>query len=187
MLSGIGTLAKIRSQWPSARVQNGCKPIARAFRELGVPHNADFIYLWAPAFMSDLTLGLADRGVAASRIHTEVFGAGPTITPGVTEAPRRHRTCRPGVSAPVRWCRSLGAGSMFAGGSRSRACSSLPKHATYRCDGRAVRGFAIRVRRDLWLGLSATGLSRLMHRRTAMCWSAAASLRAMSSVICDES
>jgi ferredoxin len=39
--------------------------------------------------MSDLTVGLADWGIAASRIHTEIFGAGPSITPGVAASPRR--------------------------------------------------------------------------------------------------
>ncbi len=38
--------------------------------------------------MSDLTAGLAAWGIAAGRIHTEAFGAGPSMTPGIAAAPR---------------------------------------------------------------------------------------------------
>ena len=61
----------------------------RVLQELGVPRNADFYICGPPAFMSDLTAGLAAWGVAASRIHTEIFGAGPSKTPGVAASPRR--------------------------------------------------------------------------------------------------
>ena len=54
-----------------------------ALRELEVPRDADFFICGPPAFMSELTAGLIAWGVAASRIHTEIFGAGPSITPGV--------------------------------------------------------------------------------------------------------
>jgi len=81
----------------------------RALRELGVPQNADFYICGPPAFMSDLTLGLADWGVAASHIHTEVFGTGPTMTPGVAKAPHRppHMPAgRPGTGPLVSFARS---------------------------------------------------------------------------------
>jgi ferredoxin-NADP reductase len=61
----------------------------RVLQELGVPRNADFYICGPPAFMSDLTVGLAVWGIAASRIHTEIFGAGPSITPGVAALPHR--------------------------------------------------------------------------------------------------
>ena len=58
-------------------------------QELDLPRNADF-YICGPAtFMSDLTAGLAALGVAPDRIHTELFGAGPSRTPGVAASPRR--------------------------------------------------------------------------------------------------
>jgi ferredoxin len=38
--------------------------------------------------MNDLTAGLATLGIARDRIHTELFGAGPSITPGVVAATR---------------------------------------------------------------------------------------------------
>jgi ferredoxin-NADP reductase/MOSC domain-containing protein YiiM len=58
-----------------------------ALRDLGVPQDADF-YLCGPAgFMTDLTAGLGAWGVAASRIHSEAFSAGPAMTPGIAAAP----------------------------------------------------------------------------------------------------
>ena len=60
-----------------------------ALEELGVPRNADF-YLCGPAtFMTDLPAGLARWGVTADRIHTETFGAGPSLTPGVASTPHK--------------------------------------------------------------------------------------------------
>ena len=58
-------------------------------RELEVPRNADFFICGPSAFMSDLTAGLAAWGIARSRIHTELFGSGPSITPGVVSSPQR--------------------------------------------------------------------------------------------------
>jgi ferredoxin-NADP reductase/MOSC domain-containing protein YiiM len=59
-----------------------------ALRRLNVPQGADF-YLCGPAsFLRDLKRGLADSGVPAGRIHTEVFGPGELRTPGITESPR---------------------------------------------------------------------------------------------------
>ncbi len=58
-------------------------------RELGVPRNADFFICGPSAFMSDLTAGLAAWGVATGRIHTELFGAGPSNTPGIATSSRR--------------------------------------------------------------------------------------------------
>jgi ferredoxin-NADP reductase/MOSC domain-containing protein YiiM/ferredoxin len=66
---------------------------AAVLRELGsVPRDADF-YMCGPAgFMTGLTVGLTAWGVAASRIHSELFGAGPAFTPGIaaTEAKPPH-------------------------------------------------------------------------------------------------
>ncbi len=58
-------------------------------RELEVPRNADFFICGPSAFISDLTAGLVAWGVATSRIHTELFGSGPSMTPGVVSSPRR--------------------------------------------------------------------------------------------------
>jgi len=51
--------------------------------ELGVPRDADFYICGPAAFMTDLPAGLASWGVTADRIHTEAFGAGPALTPGI--------------------------------------------------------------------------------------------------------
>ena len=58
-------------------------------RELEVPRNADFFICGPSAFMSDLTAGLAAWGIARGHIHTELFGAGPSRTPGVVSSPQR--------------------------------------------------------------------------------------------------
>jgi ferredoxin-NADP reductase/MOSC domain-containing protein YiiM/ferredoxin len=60
-----------------------------ALRELEVPRNADFFICGPPAFMRDLTAGLAAWGVAPGRIHSELFGAGPSLTPGIAASPSR--------------------------------------------------------------------------------------------------
>ena len=60
-----------------------------ALRALDVPRDADFFICGPPAFMRDLTAGLSAWGVASRRIHTELFGAGPSITPGIEASPRR--------------------------------------------------------------------------------------------------
>jgi ferredoxin-NADP reductase/MOSC domain-containing protein YiiM len=56
---------------------------------LGVPREADFYLCGPPAFLEDFTAGLGAWGVAGDRVHTEIFGSGKPITPGVKEAPRR--------------------------------------------------------------------------------------------------
>jgi ferredoxin-NADP reductase/MOSC domain-containing protein YiiM len=60
----------------------------RLLQELEVPRDADFYLCGPPAFMSDLTGGLAGWGVAASRIHTEIFGSAAPSTPGIAVSPR---------------------------------------------------------------------------------------------------
>jgi ferredoxin-NADP reductase len=61
----------------------------RALEELGVPRDADFYLCGPPAFMSDLTSGLKAWGVAGDRVHTEMFGSAPSMTPGVAATPHR--------------------------------------------------------------------------------------------------
>ena len=61
----------------------------RVLQELNLPRDGDFYICGPSTFMSDLSAGLAGLGVATDRIHTEMFGAGPSITPGVAASPRR--------------------------------------------------------------------------------------------------
>jgi ferredoxin-NADP reductase len=72
-------------------------------QELGVPRDGDF-YLCGPTdFMSGLTAKLAAWGVAAHHIRTEIFGSGPSKTPGVAAVARRpaHPPDAPGGSGPL--------------------------------------------------------------------------------------
>jgi ferredoxin-NADP reductase/MOSC domain-containing protein YiiM len=50
---------------------------------LGIPGSAHFYLCGPPMFMDDLSSGLRTNGVPASRIHSEVFGSLPPITPGI--------------------------------------------------------------------------------------------------------
>jgi len=59
------------------------------FDEIGVPRGAD-VYLCGPArFMADMKEALASLGVAAERIHVELFNGSEPITPGVVGATAR--------------------------------------------------------------------------------------------------
>jgi ferredoxin-NADP reductase/MOSC domain-containing protein YiiM len=69
-----------------------------ALRELEVPHKADFFICGPPAFISDLTAGLAAWGIAKGRIHTELFGPGASKTPGIVASPQRPPHLPPGPS-----------------------------------------------------------------------------------------
>jgi ferredoxin-NADP reductase len=60
-----------------------------ALQALAVPRDADFYLCGPPAFMSDLTSGLTAWGVAGNRIHGEIFGSAPSMTPGVVAGPHR--------------------------------------------------------------------------------------------------
>ncbi len=60
-----------------------------AIQALGVPRGADFYLCGPPAFLQDLRAGLAAWGVGTARLHSEVFGPGAPITPGVTAVASR--------------------------------------------------------------------------------------------------
>ena len=76
---------------------------ATILRELDLPRNGDFYICGPSAFMSDLTAGLTGLGVSQDRIHTEMFGAGPSTTPGIAAAPRRppHLPVGPAGAGPL--------------------------------------------------------------------------------------
>ena len=61
----------------------------RVLQELDFPRNSDFYVCGPSTFMSELTAGLTALGVARDHTHTEMFGAGPSITPGIAASPRR--------------------------------------------------------------------------------------------------
>jgi ferredoxin-NADP reductase len=70
---------------------------------LGAPLEADFYLCGPAAFMSGLTAGLASWGVPAEQLHSENFGSGPAMTPGVVAAPARppHLPDRPAGGGPM--------------------------------------------------------------------------------------
>ena len=157
----------------------------RVLQELNVPRNGDFYICGPSTFISDLNAGLATLGVAPDRIHTELFGAGPSSPRALPLRRAGRRICRQGFPAQDHWFRSPAPVLMRGGGRRSTACSNWPRLATYLCDGLAEPGSATPVRPVLWRGRSATAPTRSTHRGTGMCWSAARSPRATSSSICD--
>jgi ferredoxin-NADP reductase/ferredoxin len=58
-------------------------------RRLEVPHDAE-AYLCGPTgFLTDVAAALVEVGVAPSRIHTEIFGSQPALTPGIAPVPLR--------------------------------------------------------------------------------------------------
>jgi MOSC domain-containing protein YiiM/ferredoxin-NADP reductase len=57
-----------------------------SLKALGVPRGGDFYMCGPPKFMTDLAVGLAAWGVAADRVHSELFEAGPALTPGIRAA-----------------------------------------------------------------------------------------------------
>jgi ferredoxin-NADP reductase/MOSC domain-containing protein YiiM len=60
----------------------------RVLQQLDLPRNSNFYICGPSTFMSDLTAGLTASGVAPDRIHTETFGAGPSMSPGIAASPR---------------------------------------------------------------------------------------------------
>jgi ferredoxin-NADP reductase/MOSC domain-containing protein YiiM len=54
-----------------------------SLQQLQVPKEADFYLCGPPAFLGDLTADLKSWGVPHSCIHSEVFGAESSITPGI--------------------------------------------------------------------------------------------------------
>jgi ferredoxin-NADP reductase/MOSC domain-containing protein YiiM len=74
-----------------------------ALEELRVPREADFYLCGPTTFMSSLTAGLISWGVSAERLHSENFGSGPSLTPGIVAAPHRapHLPNRPAGAGPM--------------------------------------------------------------------------------------
>jgi ferredoxin-NADP reductase/MOSC domain-containing protein YiiM/ferredoxin len=59
------------------------------FNEVGVPREAE-VYLCGPnRFMTEMKEALRQSGVDPTRIHTEIFNGGESMTPGIAATPRR--------------------------------------------------------------------------------------------------
>jgi ferredoxin len=85
---------------------------------LGVPADAT-AYLCGPdAFMAEMRQALTAIGIAAERIHIELFGALASINPGITDPSRRPLGGPPGPGPLVTFARS-GISAAFGTGRRS--------------------------------------------------------------------
>ena len=71
-----------------------------AFDKLGVPRDADFYLCGPAAFLRDVTAGLAAWGAADNRVHSEIFGAGQPMTPGIAETLHPPPHPPPGMAGP---------------------------------------------------------------------------------------
>ena len=60
-----------------------------SLQQLSVPEIADFYLCGPDAFLKGLTAELNEWGVPESRIHSERFGAGSSLTPGISGGPPR--------------------------------------------------------------------------------------------------
>ena len=56
---------------------------------LGLPRDAEAYICGPAAFMAEVSAALAGLGVDAGRIRTEIFGAAPSLTPGIAPAAAR--------------------------------------------------------------------------------------------------
>jgi hypothetical protein len=152
----------------------------RVLQELDVPRDADFYLCGPPAFLSDLTIDLEAWGVAINRVHTEIFGSGPSKTPGVAAGPRRppHLPDGPDGAGPlVSFARSsLSArwGSAFHSLLELAEACDVPVRWSCRT------GVCHTCETSLSSGLSATSPTRSSRPPMALRSSAAASLRATS-------
>ena len=82
---------------------------ASVLAALELPPDADAYVCGPAAFMAEISAAVADLGVAAGRVRTEIFGAVPSQTPGIAAAPARppHPPAgRPGDGPEVAFARS---------------------------------------------------------------------------------
>jgi ferredoxin-NADP reductase/MOSC domain-containing protein YiiM len=80
----------------------GRRPDRESLAALGLPADAT-AYLCGPdGFMTAMTTALANLGVAAGRVRTELFGALPAINPGIadTTRPKPHPPAGPAGTGP---------------------------------------------------------------------------------------
>jgi ferredoxin-NADP reductase/MOSC domain-containing protein YiiM len=82
---------------------------ADLLRTLPIPPHAHAYICGPQRFMTDLQAALVGSGVDAAHVHTEVFGAGPAITPGIAAGPAtppHPPTGNPGPGPNVSFARS---------------------------------------------------------------------------------
>jgi len=94
---------------------------AEKLAALGIPADAT-CYVCGPAsFMADMTRALTALGIDRARIHTELFGALPSINPGVTGTARQqpHQPPGPPATGPIVTFARSGITTRFPDGGRS--------------------------------------------------------------------
>src|SRR5262249_4427829 len=72
---------------------------AEKLAALDIPADATAYVCGPVAFMADMTRALTALGIDPARIHTELFGALPSINPGITGTARRPPHQPPGPTA----------------------------------------------------------------------------------------
>lgn len=114
-----------------------------ALNQLRVPKNAEFYLCGPSAFLKEFFAGLRSWGVPDSCIHTEVFGAEPSITPGIVTPGWWRLISLPGSLVQGRKSHSREADSRFPGILDLEVSLNLPRPATSPSDGPAERAFVI--------------------------------------------
>jgi ferredoxin-NADP reductase/MOSC domain-containing protein YiiM/ferredoxin len=81
---------------------------AAALETLAVPREATAYVCGPQVFMKEMETALLAHGLAPERVHTEIFGAGPALTPGIaaTSVAPHQPTGEPGSGPEVQFVRS---------------------------------------------------------------------------------
>ena len=118
-----------------------------AIRDLGLPRDGGRLSLRTVG-VHGLSSAPASStyGLDPARVHTEIFGAAPALTPGIaaTSIPAHLPVGPPGPGPEVQFARS-GVSAPW-GPPSTRACSNSPKRATSRPGGPAAPGFVTTAR-----------------------------------------
>jgi len=110
---------------PGRDYQTAGRLSASVLAGLGLPRDADAYICGPAAFMAEISAALVDLGIDGARVHTEIFGAAPSSTPGIAAAAARppHPPAGEPGDGPevafarsgltVRWDRGYGYGSLL--------------------------------------------------------------------------
>jgi ferredoxin-NADP reductase len=82
---------------------------AAVLADLDVPRDADAYICGPAAFMAEVSAALVSLGVDGSRVHTEIFGAAPSQTPGIAAKatrPPHPPAGEPGTGPAIAFARS---------------------------------------------------------------------------------
>jgi ferredoxin len=94
---------------PGRDYQSAGRLSAAVLGQLGLPRDAQ-AYICGPAgFMTDVAAALAGLGLGSGQISTEIFGARPSLTPGIAAAaavPPHQPSRLPGTGPEVAFARS---------------------------------------------------------------------------------